>query len=102
MLFWGRFMVNLKRIAAGAAMAGALSIFSLGLGAGVANADWGPGGGYGWGPGPGYGYGGGPGYGYGGGPGWSGAPGYGYGGGGACAWIPPFVAEWIPPVACGG
>jgi defect in organelle trafficking protein DotC len=109
----------LKKIAAGAILAGALGVTGLGLATGVANADdygYGPGFGYG---GPGYGA---PGYGapdYGGagygapGYGWAGAPGYGpgynnygpgYGSGynGVCALIPPFVSEWIPPVACGG
>ena len=110
-------MANLKRIAAGGAIAGALAFTSLGLATGVANADapsphpavpvsdlngfavdnWGYGPGYG--PGPGWA--GGPGYGWG--PAGYG-PGYGYGGGygGACAWIPPFVSAWIPPVVCGG
>ena len=98
-------MANLKTIATGATIAGALAFTALGVGAGVANADpashhpvvmtskldgfalddWG---------GPGWGGGGGPGYGYGGGPG------YGYGG--ACAFVPPVVAVWIPPAACGG
>jgi len=92
-------MANLKTIATGATIAGALAFTALGVGAGVANADpasphpvvmtskldgfavndWG---------GPGYGYGGGP--------------GYGYGYGGACAFVPPVVAVWIPPAACGG
>ena len=122
-------MANLKTIATGATIAGALAFTALGVGAGVANADpasphpavmtskldgfalddwggrgWGGGGGpgYGYGGGPGYGYGGGPGYGYGGGPGYGygGGPGYGYGG--ACAFVPPVVAVWIPPAACGG
>jgi hypothetical protein len=91
-------MMNLKTIAAGATIAGALGLTALGIGPGVANAapptpvtsgtSWQQYGGWGWGPGghghggwgggrdfgPGYGYGGsGPGYGYGG-------PGYGYGG----------------------
>ena len=114
-------MANLKTIATGATIAGALAFTALGVGTGVANADpasphpavmtskldgfalddWG-GRGWGGGGGPGYGYGGGPGYGYGGGPGYGygGGPGYGYGG--ACAFIPPVVAVWIPPAACGG
>ena len=90
-------MANLKTIATGATIAGALAFTALGVGAGVANADpasphpvvmtskldgfalddWG---------GPGWGGGGGPGYGY----------------GGACAFVPPVVAVWIPPAACGG
>ena len=106
-------MVNLKKTATGAAIAGALALTGLGAAGGVANADapsahsavtmstlngfalddWGYGPGYGYGYGPGYG----PGWG-----GWGGGPGYGYGYGGACAWIPPFVSQWIPPVACGG
>jgi hypothetical protein len=116
-------MGYLKTIAAGATIAGALAVTGLGLAAGVANADapsshpavtmsnldgfaldnWGYGPGYGYGPGDGYG----PGYGWAGAPGDYG-PGYGYGSGpgygygGACAWIPPFVSQWIPPVACGG
>jgi len=117
----GVLMANLKTIATGATIAGALAFTALGAGAGVANADpasphpvvmtsrldgfalddWG-GPGWGGGGGPGYGYGGGPGYGYGGGPGYGygGGPGYGYGG--ACAFVPPVVAVWIPPAACGG
>ena len=96
-------MGYLKKIAAGATIAGALAFTGVGLATGVANADtpsphpavpmsyfdgfpldnWG------YGPyGPGYG------------PGYGSAPGY--GSGGACAWIPPFVSAWIPPVACGG
>jgi hypothetical protein len=117
-------MICLKRIAAGATVAGGLALTGLGLATGVASADapqaastvggfalddWGYGPGYG-GGGPGYGWAGGPGYGYGpGGPGYgygTGGPGYGYGpgygSGGACVWIPPFVSQWIPPVACGG
>ena len=98
-------MANLKTIATGATIAGALAFTALGVGTGVANADpasphpavmtskldgfalddWG-GRGWGGGGGPGYGYGGGPGYGY----------------GGACAFVPPVVAVWIPPAACGG
>jgi hypothetical protein len=92
-------MINLKPIAAGATIAGALGLAALGIGTGVANAappspvtsgtlwqqdrggDWGhgPGGGDWGGPGPGYGDGG---YGYGGygGPG----PGYGNGAPGGC------------------
>jgi hypothetical protein len=109
-------MGYLKKVAAGASIAGALAATGLGLATGVANADapslhpavptsilggfalddWGYGPGYG--PGPGYGWAGGPGYGYGPGSG----PGYGYGYNGACAWIPPFVSQWIPPAACGG
>jgi hypothetical protein len=112
-------MIYLKKIGAAAGIAGALAVTGLGLATGVANADA-PSlhptvttstlGGFAlddWGYGP-YGPGGGPGY------GWSGAPGYGpgygygsgygpgYGNNGACAWIPPFVSQWIPPVACGG
>ena len=109
-------MGHLKRIAAAASIAGALAVTGLGLAEGVANADapsarpatpggfalddggYGPG--YGWGGGPGYGWAGSPGYGgYGPGDGGYG-PGYGYNG--ACAWIPPVVSQWIPPVACGG
>ena len=83
-------MPNLKKIAAGGTIAGALVLSALGLSTGVANADdWGYGPGYGWNGGPGY-YG--PAYGYG--------PGYGYGG--ACAFIPPVVSQWIPPAVCGG
>jgi hypothetical protein len=122
-------MGYLKKIAAGATIAGALAFAGVGLATGVANADtpsphpavlmssfdgfpldnWGYGP-YGPGYGPGYGWAGGPG-GYGPGYGWAGGPGgygpgYGYGPdygpGGACAWIPPFVSAWIPPVACGG
>jgi hypothetical protein len=89
-------MNYLKKIAAGAGIAGALAVAGLGLATGVANADdwgygpYGPdgGNGYGWAGAPGYG----PGNGYG--------PGYGYNG--ACAWMPPFVSQWIPPAACGG
>ena len=107
-------MRYLKKIAAKAGIAGALAVTGLGLSAGVASADapsphLAPAtsipGGYAlddWGYGPGYGNG--PGNGWAGGPGY--APGYGYGPGygynGACAWIPPFVSQWIPPVACGG
>jgi hypothetical protein len=113
-------MGYLKKIAAGATIAGALALAGVGLATGVANADtpsphpavpmsyfdgfpldnWGYGP-YGPGYGPGYGWAGGPG-GYG--PGGYGPGGYepGYGSGGACAWIPPFVSAWIPPVACGG
>jgi hypothetical protein len=114
-------MANVKTIATGATIAGALTFTALGLGTGVANADspsthptvmtskldgfalddWGgPGPGYGWGGGPGYGYGGGPGYGWAGGPGYGyGGPGYGYGG---CGWVPPVVSIWLPPAVCGG
>ena len=94
-------MAYLTKIAARAAIAGALALIAIGPGLGVANADsWGPGGWGGYGNGPGYGDNG-PGY------GWAGDPGNGYGGpgygyGGACAWIPPVVSMWIPPVACGG
>lgn len=98
-------MGYLKEIAAGAIIAGAL--LAGGLSTGVANAD--PAvtasnpGGFAlddWGYGPGYGYGGGPGYGWTGGPGYGYGPRYGYGG--ACAFIPPFVSQWIPPAVCGG
>jgi hypothetical protein len=104
-------MSYLKKFAAAAGIAGALTVTGLGPAAGLANADapsprpavtasnlggialtdWGYGP-YGPGGGPGYG----PGYGY--------SPGYGYGSGynGACAWVPPFVSQWIPPAACGG
>ena len=99
-------MGYLKKIAAGAAVTGALVVSGLGLATANAQApslpasnhggfaldDWGYGPGYGSGPGPGYGWAGGPGYGY----------GPGYGSDGACAWIPPFVSQWIPPAACGG
>lgn len=63
-------MINLKKIAAGTVIAGALGAGALGIGAGVANA-------HPWHPGPGYGYGG---------PGWYPPPPpppppyYGYGG----------------------
>jgi hypothetical protein len=102
-------MDYLKKIAAGAAIAGALAVTGLGLATGVANADtpsialddwgygpYGPSGGpgYGWAGAPGYG----PGYGYG--PGNGYGPGYGYNG--DCAWVPPVVSQWIPPAACGG
>jgi hypothetical protein len=83
-------MGYLKKIAAGAVIAGALT--ATGLPTAVANADD-------WGYGPGYGYGG-PGYGWAGGPGYGNGPGYGYGG--ACAFIPPFVSQWVPPAVCGG
>ena len=90
-------MGYLKKIAAGAGIVVALALTGLGLTTGVANADnWGHGPGPGWGGGPGYGWAGTPGYG----PGYGYAPGYGYNG--ACAWIPPFVSQWIPPAACGG
>jgi hypothetical protein len=114
-------MANLKKIATGATIVGALGLTALGLGTGVANAappsshpavmtsklggfaldDWGN---PGWGGGgPGYGWAGGPG-GYGYGPGGYGPGGYGggYGYGGGCPWIPPVVSIWIPPVVCGG
>jgi hypothetical protein len=103
-------MSHVKKIAAGAGIVGALAITVLGPATGVANADtaspylggfasdnpgYGPG--YGYGYGPGYGWAGAPGQNYG--PGGYG-PGYGYNG--ACAWVPPFITQWIPPVVCGG
>ena len=90
-------MRNLKKIAAGGTIAGALALGALGVSTGVANADdWGYGPGYGWGGGPGYGWAGGPGYA----PAYGYGPGYGYGG--ACAFIPPIVSQWVPPAVCGG
>ena len=116
----GVVMGYLKKIAVKASIAGALAVTGLGLATGVASADapspqlvpttsipggfalddWGYGPGYGYGPDNGWA--GGPGYGPG--NGWAGGPGYGpgYGYNGACAWIPPFVSQWIPPAACGG
>lgn len=121
-------MSYMKRIAAGAGIAGALAIGVIGPTTGVANADTpspyptvtmsnlggfaSDNGGYGYGPGYGPGYGYGPNYGYAPNYGWAGAPGQNYGPGtgygpgygynGACAWVPPFISQWIPPVVCGG
>jgi hypothetical protein len=93
-------MIDLKKIAAGAMIAGTLGFTALGLGSGVANASptlpgipwqqdggwwWGHGHGHGhWHGGDGWGWGG-PGWGWGGGPGWG--WGGGWGGGGICVGI---------------
>jgi hypothetical protein len=76
-------MSYVKKIAAGAGIVGALAITVLGPATGVANADTASPylGGFAS-DNPGYG------------------PGYGYNG--ACAWVPPFITQWIPPVVCGG
>jgi hypothetical protein len=104
----GVFIVNVKNIGAGAVIVGALTAGGLGVGSGVASADqslpaspgatwkldrphwnnWDGEGGEGadwdgdW-------------NGWYGGPGWDGG-GY-YGG---CAWVPPAVSMWVPPVVC--